>query len=114
MSFVWNIPSIPYSQQKLLCYGYINRNYKGYISADIMKLFTRFYSPTFYSLNDIKNAQHFRKYVSPIFSINPVHIRSINFCSLHSARFLTSPSLSIYTNLLSKDLLSNVLLSICC
>eukprot|EP01084_Bolivina_argentea_P190032 326689_1 len=70
MSFVWNIPSIPYSQQKLLCYGYINRNYKGYISADIMKLFTRFYSPTFYSLNDIKNAQHFRKYVSPIFSIN--------------------------------------------
>eukprot|EP01083_Nonionella_stella_P039306 106912_1 len=69
MSFVWHIPTIPQKKQQLLCHGYIRNSFKQ-ITTDIIQLCMAFYSPTFYTLHDIKNGKNLSKCISPLFSAN--------------------------------------------
>eukprot|EP01083_Nonionella_stella_P122252 367725_1 len=70
MSFVWNLPLMPAENRKSLCHGYIRNNYNNHIATHIMGLCSTFYSPSFFTLKDIKNATSFPKYVSPIFTVD--------------------------------------------
>ena len=69
--FIWKLPSIPLSQKEVICSGYVRANYhyKTHFIPELIKLFALFYTNDPYTIDDIKNALHLQRFMSPMFTV---------------------------------------------